>query len=183
MAPDDKLMLPLHGRPILRHMAKRVLEVSVPTLVALPPEPHPRWHAVKDLPLRKISYPESAEGLSGTLRAAVADLPPTVTHLCVVLADLPELAPVDFAQLFEHRRQYSDCLIWRSLSPNGKPAHPTLFHRDTFPAFAQISGDVGAQPVIAKFKSALHEFTSSRRAGSYDIDTPQDYKTYLKSQV
>jgi len=37
--------------------------------------------------------------------------------------------------------------------------------------------------VIAKFKSALHEFTSSRRAGSYDIDTPQDYKTYLKSQV
>ena len=32
MAPDDKLMLPLHGRPLLRHMAKRVLEVSVPTL-------------------------------------------------------------------------------------------------------------------------------------------------------
>jgi CTP:molybdopterin cytidylyltransferase MocA len=138
---------------------------------------------VKDLPLRKISYPESAEGLSGTLRAAVADLPPTVTHLCVVLADLPELAPADFAQLFEHRRQYADCLIWRSLSPNGKPAHPTLFHRDTFSAFAQISGDVGAQPVIAKFKSALHEFTSSRRAGSYDIDTPQDYKAYLNSQV
>jgi len=41
MAPDDKLMLPLHGRPLLRHMAKRVLEISVPTLVALPPEPHP----------------------------------------------------------------------------------------------------------------------------------------------
>jgi CTP:molybdopterin cytidylyltransferase MocA len=183
MAPDDKLMLPLHGRPLLRHLAKRVLEVSQPTLVALPPEPHPRWQAVKDLPLRKMSYPDSAEGLSGTLRAAVADLPPAVTHLCVVLADLPELAPADFAQLFEKRRQYSDSLIWRSISPSGKPAHPTLFHRDTFSAFAQISGDVGAQPVIAKFKSVLHEFTSSRQAGSYDIDTPQDYKTYLKSQV
>ena len=183
MAPDDKLMLPLDGRPLLRHLAKRVLEVSQPTVVALPPEPHPRWQAVRDLPLRKISYPESAEGLSGTLRAAVADLSPAITHLCVVLADLPALAPENFFQLFEQRRLYPNRLIWRALSPNGKPAHPTLFHRNTFSAFAQISGDFGAKPVIAKFTSALHEFTSLHHGGSYDIDTPQDYETYLKSQV
>ena len=182
MAPDDKLMLPLQGRPLLRHMAKRVLESSVPTLVARPPEPHPRWHAVKDLTLRKISYPESAEGLSGTLRAAVADLPVTVSHLCVVLADLPQIAPSDFIELFEEQRLHSHCLIWRSLSPGGKPAHPTVFHRDTFSAFSHISGDDGAKPVIAKFKSALHEVSSARGGGSYDIDTPQDYQTYLDSQ-
>ena len=183
MAPDDKLMLPVQGRPLLRHLVKRVLELSVPTLVALPPEPHPRWQAVKDLPLRKISYPESAEGLSGTLRAAVADLPRAVTHLCVVLADLPSLEPIDFSQLFEQRHRQSGHLIWRPLSPNGQPAHPTLFHRDTFSAFAQISGDVGAKPVIDTFKSALHEFTSSHQGGSYDIDTPKDYEIYLKNHA
>ena len=183
MAPDDKLMLPVQGRPLLRHLVKRVLELSVPTLVALPPESHPRWQAVKDLPLRKISYPDSAEGLSGTLRAAVADLPQAVTHLCVVLADLPSLEPIDFSQLFEQRHRHSGHLIWRPLSPNGQPAHPTLFHRDTFSAFAQISGDVGAKPVIDTFKSALHEFTSSHQGGSYDIDTPKDYETYLKNHA
>ena len=182
MAPDDKLMLPIHGRSLLRHLAERVLEVCVPTVVALPPEPHPRWQTLENLPLRRVSYPDSAEGLSGTLRAAVADLPDTVSHLCVVLADLPQIAPLDFIELFEERRLHSDCLIWRSLSPDGKPAHPTLFHRDTFSAFSRISGDDGAKPVIAKFKSALHEFSSTRGGGSYDIDTPQDYKTYLDSQ-
>ena len=183
MAPDDKLMLPVQGRPLLRHLVKRVLQLSAPTLVILPPEPHPRWQAVKDLPLRKISYPESAEGLSGTLRAAVADLPRAMTHLCVVLADLPSLEPVDFSQLFEQRRRHPDHLIWRPLSPDGQPAHPTLFHRDTFSAFAEISGDVGAKPVIDTFKSALHEFISSRQGGSHDIDTRQEYETYLKSQA
>ncbi|MGB2127044.1 MAG: nucleotidyltransferase family protein [Planktomarina sp.] len=183
MAPDDKLMLPVQGRPLLRHLVKRVLQLSAPTLVVLPPEPHPRWQAVTDLPLRKISYLESAEGLSGTLRAAVADLPPAVTHLCVVLADLPLLEPVDFSQLFEQRRRHPDHLIWRPLSPDGQPAHPTLFHRDTFSAFAKISGDVGAKPVIDTFKSALHEFISARQGGSHDIDTRQDYETYLKTQA
>ena len=183
MAPDDKLMLPVQGRPLLRHLVKRVLQLSEPTLVVLPPEPHPRWQAVKDLPLRKISYRDSAEGLSGTLRAAVAELPRAVTHLCVVLADLPSLEPTDFSQLFEQRHRHSGHLIWRPLSPNGQPAHPTLFHRDTFSAFAQISGDVGAKPVIDTFKSALHEFTSSRQGGSYDIDTPKDYETYLKNHA
>ena len=183
MAPDDKLMLPIHGRSLLRHLAERVLEVCVPTVVALPPEPHPRWQTLENLPLRRVSYPDSAEGLSGTLRAAVADLPDTVSHLCVVLADLPLLEPVDFSQLFEQRRRHPDHLIWRPLSPDGQPAHPTLFHRDTFSTFAKISGDVGAKPVIDTFKSALHEFISARQGGSHDIDTRQDYETYLKTQA
>ncbi|MBT4243420.1 MAG: NTP transferase domain-containing protein, partial [Planktomarina temperata] len=33
MAPDDKLMLPVQGRPLLRHLVKRVLQLSAPTLV------------------------------------------------------------------------------------------------------------------------------------------------------
>ena len=79
MAPDDKLMLPIHGQPLLRHVAKRVLSFNIPTLVALPPKPHPRWGALEGLMLTMASHSDSEEGLAGTLRAAVATLPSSVT--------------------------------------------------------------------------------------------------------
>lgn len=180
MAPDDKLMLPFQGQPLLRHVTQRVLESKHPTQVALPPKPHPRWDALAGLELYMTSYSDSAEGLAGTLRAAVADLPASVTHLCVVLADLPDIQTQDFEAVFAQVKAHPDALIWRPLGPKGQPAHPATFHRDTFAAFARISGDSGAKAVIENFRSALHEFSATTQAGSYDIDTPEDYQAYLE---
>ena len=179
MAPDDKLMLPIHGQPLLRHVAKRVLSFNIPTLVALPPKPHPRWGALEGLMLTMASHSDSEEGLAGTLRAAVATLPSSVTHLCVVLADLPDIHFQDFEEIFEQVKANPKAAIWRPLGPQGQPAHPTVFHHQTFSSFAKISGDNGAKTVIESFGDALHEYSSISCAGSSDIDTPQDYQTYL----
>ena len=179
MAPDDKLMLPVQGQPLLRHVAKQVLALKLATHAALPAKPHPRWDALAGLELSMAAYGDSAEGLAGTLRAAVADLPASVTHLCVVLADLPDIQTQDFDAVFEQVKAHPDALIWRPLGPKGQPAHPTVFHRSTFAAFASISGDRGAQSVIETFSGALHEFSATNGAGSYDIDTPEEYQAYL----
>ena len=180
MAPNDKLMLPIQGKTLLRRVAERVLQLNIPTHVALPPKPHPRWHALQGLDLSLATYEDSAEGLSGTLRASVGRLPSFVTHLCVVLADLPDIQLKDFRTVFEEVRTHPYESIWRPLGPKGQPAHPTVFHRSTFTAFATIEGDSGAKPVIEKFRSTLHEFSTTTHAGSHDIDTPQDYQAYLK---
>ena len=180
MAPNDKLMLPIQGKTLLRHVAEQALQLGIPTHVALPQKPHPRWQALLGLDLSLAAYEDSAEGLSGTLRASVASLPSSVTHLCVVLADLPDIRLQDFKAVFEEVKNYPDASIWRPLGPNGQPAHPTIFHRSTFADFTTIEGDSGARPVIEKFHSTLHEFSTTTHAGSHDIDTPQDYQAYLK---
>lgn len=179
MAPNDKLMLPIHGQPLLRHVAKHVLSFNIPTLVALPPKPHARWGALEGLALTMASHSGSEEGLAGTLRAAVATLHYSVTHLCVVLADLPDIKFQNFEEVFEQVKANPKAAIWRPLGPKGQPAHPTVFHHRTFSSFAKISGDTGAKTVIESFGDALHEFSSILHTGSYDIDTPQDYQTYL----
>ena len=179
MAPDDKLMLPIHGQPLLRHVAKRVLHYNIPTLVALPPKPHPRWDALEGLTLTMSSHADSEEGLAGTLRAAVSTLLSSVTHLCVVLADLPDIHFQNFEEVFEQVKANPKAAIWRPLGPQGQPAHPIVFHQQTFSSFAKISGDTGAGAVIESFGDALHEFSSISNSGSHDIDTPEDYKSYL----
>ena len=179
MAPNDKLMLPIQGQPLLRHVATRVLNLNIPTFVALPPKPHPRWDALQGLTLSMAAYKDSEEGLAGTLRAAVAALPSSVTHLCVVLADLPDINFKDFEVAFEQVNSYPTAAIWRPLTPQYQPAHPTIFHRQTFSAFANISGDTGAKTVIESFGDSVHEFSTISHAGSHDIDTPQEYQAYL----
>jgi len=91
MAPHDKLLLPIRGKPLLRHIVDTALTTKLPTTIALPSSPHPRWQALHGLDILRVAYTESLEGLSGTLRAAVHGLPTNVTHLCVVLADLPNI--------------------------------------------------------------------------------------------
>jgi CTP:molybdopterin cytidylyltransferase MocA len=111
MAPDDKLMLPVQGQPLLRHVAKQVLALKLATHAALPAKPHPRWNALAGLGLSMAAYGDSAEGLAGTLRAAVADLPASVTHLCVVLADLPDIQPQDFDAVFEQVKLFNELVF------------------------------------------------------------------------
>ena len=85
MMPRDKLMLPVNGQPMLRHIGLEIAELNYPTVAALPPHPHPRWDALDGLDILCCSFVESVEGLSGTLRAAVATIPQEIyPSLCRV---------------------------------------------------------------------------------------------------
>ena len=180
MAPIDKLMLPIDGKPLLRRVVQNVLQAKLPIIVALPPRPHARWQALSGLQLSVTSYADSLEGLSGTLRATVANLPKDISHLCIVLADLPGIRAEDISNVFEEVVKHPNALIWRPIGPEGQPAHPTVFHRHTFSAFAKISGDAGAKDVIEKFRSHTFKFINKTDSGSMDIDHPEDYQSFLK---
>ena len=180
MAPHDKLLLPIRGKPLLRHIADTALATKLPTTIALPSSPHPRWQALHGLDILRVTYTQSLEGLSGTLRAAVHGLPTNVTHLCVVLADLPNIQTVDFDNVFDAVARNPNSVIWRPTGPEGQPAHPTVFHSLTFGAFAKISGDTGAKDVIEKFETRTFKFLNKTNSGCMDIDCPADYKLFLK---
>jgi len=179
-APIDKLLLPINGKPLIRYVADNILKLEIQTVVVLPKSPHPRWTALQGAQLSKVSYIDSCEGLSGTLRAAVANLPKNVTHLCVVLADLPEIQPKDFNNIFDQVKAHPDAVIWRPLGPKGQPAHPIVFHYSTFKAFAKISGDAGAKGVMKKFRSQVHYFKNLTDAGSKDIDSINEYHHFIE---
>ena len=182
MMPRDKLMLPVNEHPMLRHIGLEIAELNYPTVAALPPHPHPRWDALDGLDILCCSFVESVEGLSGTLRAAVATIPQEITHLCVVLADLPHLRARDFINVFKAVRANPSATIWRPITASGQPAHPTVFHRRSFQAFASIKGDEGAKNIISAFQKDMISVSCDPVSGVHDIDTPEEYLEFLKQQ-
>jgi len=62
----------------------------------------------------------------------------------------------------------------------GVPAHPVLFGRSLFPELHALSGDVGAREVVRRHEG---EAVRIEVEALPDIDTEEDYRRFLASEV
>ena len=176
----DKLAQIVRGKPLLRHMAAQAAEVG-PTFVALHHQAADRAAFLDGLPVTPLLVREAAEGQSGTLRGAVAQLPP-FDALLVVLADLPEITAADMAAVIGARATHPDALIWRGATNDGKPGHPILFDGSLRPQFDALSGDDGGAAIVKPLtdRTVLVRFADSR--ARLDLDTPEDWLAWRNGQ-
>ena len=173
MRGADKLAQIVRGRPLLRHLTTQALKVG-PTFVALHHEADRRATLLDGLSVTPLIVPEAAEGQSGTLRGAVARLPP-FDALLVVLADLPDITAADMTAVIAARAQEPGALIWRGATPDGKPGHPILFDGSLRPEFAALTGDDGGAALVRPLRdrTVLVPFADAR--ARRDLDTPEDW--------
>ncbi|ABV93226.1 conserved hypothetical protein [Dinoroseobacter shibae DFL 12 = DSM 16493] len=185
MRGRDKLMELVDGTPLVARQAALAASVVPHVLVALPPAPHPRHAALDGLDVTRLSLPDSAEGMGGTLRGAVARLPADCTGLLLLLGDLPEITAEDLRAVLAARRTHPQARIWRGATEDGAPGHPILFAPDTFPDFARLSGDAGGQSVIARHRDHLHLVPLPGTRARRDLDTPEDWAAWrdMRSQT
>ena len=144
MRGRDKHLEEIDGVPLLRRLALAALELGEPVFVALPALPHPRAEALAGLDVSLLAVPEAEEGMSGTLRGAVARLPKGAGFL-LVLGDLAEIGAVEMRAVTAARADAPDKLIWRGATETGEPGHPILFDASLIPRFAELSGDGGGE--------------------------------------
>lgn len=150
------------------------LEVSPEVTVALPANGSPfaatRNAALEGLPLRLRRYAASADGLGGTISAAIADLEPGPSHLMILLPDLVGLTAPDLVQVFDPE----DDTIRRGTAQDGRPGHPVVIPAWLFAAFANADvGDAGPRAVLK-----AHGVTPVALPGDQavlDLDTPEDW--------
>ena len=180
MRGADKLAQIVRGKPLLRHIAAQAAAVG-PTFVALHHQAERRAALLDGLPVTPLRVPEAAEGQSGTLRGAVAQLPPFAA-LLVVLADLPEITGADLAAVIAARTAQPDALIWRGATPDGKPGHPILFDGSLRQRFDDLSGDDGGAALVKPLsdRTVLVRFADGR--ARLDLDTPEDWLSWRNGQ-
>ena len=176
MRGADKLSMMVGGQPLLRRIAMQAAAVG-DTFVALNHRAAERLALLDGLPITPLLVPEAAEGQSGTLRGAVAQLPPCPAFM-MVLADLPLITSDDLAAVLAARDASPDALIWRGAAPDGTPGHPVLFDASLRPAFADLSGDDGGASVVRplRARTILVPFTDDRAV--FDLDTPEAWATF-----
>lgn len=182
MRGRDKLLQAVDNRPLLRRTAETALATGQPVIVALPPAPHPRHAALEGLPLERVEVPDASEGMSASLRAAVARLPNQVPSAMILLGDLPDLTAEDLQRVLDASDFSQKNLVARGATENGKPGHPVVLSARLFPEIAKLQGDGGAQEIIRRHRDAVTLVRLPGQRALRDLDTPEDWEAWLASR-
>ncbi len=177
MGGSDKLLQFVDGQPLLRRVASAALQVSDAVFVALPPGNIARLDVLEGLAVTPLALPDSAEGMSGTLRAGVAGLPDCKAFM-VLLADLPQITGSEMQQVIAARATAPDKLIWRGATAAGKAGHPIIFDASLRAQFAGLSGDSGGEDLVRPLRSQTHLVRFDDDRARLDLDTPADWAAF-----
>ncbi len=180
MRGRDKLLEDVGGVPLIRRQAQRTIKTGHPVFVALPARTHPRFEAINDLPVTVLAVPQASEGMSGTLRGAVAQLPDADAFM-MVLGDLVDLETTDLSAVLSAYDAHPNHLVWRGATDDGKPGHPIIFDASLRSKFAKLNGDGGAACIVDPLhdQTCLIKLTGPR--ARLDLDTPEDWADWRKS--
>ncbi len=118
-----------------------------------------------------VQAPDYADGLSASLRAGIAALPPDSDAALVCLGDMPLVSTAEIDRLFDHFAPDEGRAIILP-TRHGKRGNPVLWARRFYPQITAVTGDVGARHLIAEHAESVVEVEMETDAVLRDFDTP-----------
>ena len=181
MRGSDKMLELVAGQPLIRHQALKAMATGQPVWVALPPDRPFRAEALDGLQIGRISVVEAALGLSHSIRAANAAVPPEWAVM-FWLADLPEIETSDLILLLEANRM-SPQVIVRATTQSGKMGHPVLFPPRFRADLNSLTGDEGARDILKRLAGETACVPLAGNRALTDLDTPEDWVRWRAGQA
>jgi molybdenum cofactor cytidylyltransferase len=172
MGGPNKLLAEIGGRPLVRIVAEQALASrAAPVIVVTGHERAKVEAALAGLKLRLVHNPDYAAGLSTSLKAGLAALPPHVDGAIVCLGDMPQVTAALIDRLAEAFDPERGALV---VVPTieGKRGNPVVWSRRFFPDLMALEGDVGARHLIATYADVVAEVPVEDAAALTDVDTP-----------
>jgi CTP:molybdopterin cytidylyltransferase MocA len=165
----DKLLAPLHGRPVLSWSAAAIAgEVDV-LYVVVPAGDAARIAALDAVPHVVVENAGRDAGMASSIVAGIAALPDEATAVVIALADQPLVTPAVVRRLRERWREGGvSAVATRYRDGRG---HPVLFGRALFGALSALEGDAGARALLDSLGDAVALVTVDDLA-PVDVDTP-----------
>ena len=175
MRGGDKLLEPVLGAPVLRHLAAAALAAGGPVAVTLRSPDPARAAALGGIPVTQLPVPDAAEGMAASIRAAAAWAQKIgAAGLILCPGDLPELETADFATIASALT--SDGPPARACDRDGRPGHPVAFPARLLPELGRLQGDAGARAVLANHPPRLIPLPGHR--ATRDLDTPEAWTAW-----
>ncbi len=179
MGGRDKLLEPVAGAPLLRHVVQVLSASAVDEIVVvLPPDPGERLTALAGTKARAVTNPRAAEGMGTSVGAGVTGLRADADAVLIVLADMPEVTARDFDRLIAAFDPAEGRAIVRAVTEAGRPGHPVLFGRRFFEPLRALEGDRGARSLIEDYPEFLVDVVLPGGAAATDLDTPEDWDAW-----
>jgi molybdenum cofactor cytidylyltransferase len=170
----DKLLVPVAGRPIIRHVARAACDAGLdPVVVVVRPAASELRHALQDLPIIMTENQSAQDGLSSSLRCGLAALPAGTAGAAILLGDMPWIQSATLRAL----AAALDDGAGRSISVPvhaGVRGNPVIWSARFFPAMAALAGDVGARELLAEHAVYVHEVAVDDPGVLRDVDTADE---------
>lgn len=167
-----KLLLPLHGKALVRWSVEALVPHVDVVYVVVPPDDAELRRALDGLDVRFVVNPRFAEGQGTSVAAGVGALPADVTAAVVALADQPRMPAGLVAGLLGLFRERA--LPIATPVFHGVQATPVVFDRAVFDELRALAGDAGARAVVRKDPSRVARLVVDAPMPP-DVDTPEDY--------
>lgn len=172
---SNKLLVDLDGEPLVRHVARALLESSVsPVVVVLGHEADRVRDALAGLDVEFVENPDYREGQATSVRRGIEALrarKETPDAAVFALGDMPAVSAETVDLLVRAYRAGAGEAL--AAAHEGERGNPVLFDSRFFDALADVSGDVGGRQILlTSDRSALIE--TGDPGVVRDVDRPAD---------
>lgn len=113
-----------------------------------------------------------AKGQSTSMKVGLSILSDTVDAALFLLVDQPLITADIINILIERYQQNQASLVWPEFE--GQRGNPVLFDRALFPEMQQVEGDIGARPVLMRWRDQAERVSVDERGVLQDFDRPEE---------
>jgi molybdenum cofactor cytidylyltransferase len=166
-----KQLVRVAGRPLLHAVVTRAAGITGSALIVVLGAGAARLAPLlKHAPGSIVVNRQWREGLGSSIRAGVAQLPPSCSGVLLLLADQAAVTGDDLRRLvgtWRKQPQYIAAALYDGIS--GVPA---VFPRSAFGQLGELRGDAGARALLRR--NAARVVRVPMPSAAIDIDTPED---------
>jgi molybdenum cofactor cytidylyltransferase len=174
MGPENKLLKPLSGKPLLSHVLARVASLGLGQVLVVSGDSAGIIEPLLPGGMVLVRNENAAEGMGRSIACAAQALPDALDGVFIVLGDMPFVEQSDYRLLADGLETNGEQAICIPIH-EGRRGNPVLFGRAHFGVLAQLSGDTGARRLLAGGGAAIIEVGGCSSGILIDLDDPQAF--------
>ncbi len=176
-----KQLLEWGGRPLVTHIADTAWMAGLdPVIVVVGAAADRVIPLLENRPVQVARNYRWDQGMSSSLQAGIAALPPGIEAALFIPIDQP-LISVPLLQGFVRQWRTTRAGIIVPKAPEGQRGTPVLFASEFFPELTALTGDVGGRALFGQHAQRVTYLPISDASILADVDTPETYTALLES--